>query len=216
MKKILSIILVIMMLGVYSTAVEATLSEETYETNFTYSSLIIDWEKNGYPDYITYIYHSGSWNETGNEGNAVLTYETWEIGLYNATQNDIDYIVSLFPNNYEITFKECSVNYASRHKIVNEINALKDEHIKYVMIMNNSEQIVVLVDKLSLNKYSEILPEKYGEIISVEEFSEDNVRAEGLYTNVIYVSFFMVAVILAFVLIYYLKRRHSSSQNTQP
>lgn len=108
------------------------------------------------------------------------------------------------------------MNYTSRRKIVNEINALNDKNIKFVMIMNNSEQIVVLVDKHSLYKYSEILPEKYGEIISVEEFAEDDVRAEGLYTNVIYISIFMVAVILAFVLIYYLKRRHSSSRNTQP
>jgi uncharacterized cysteine cluster protein YcgN (CxxCxxCC family) len=171
--------------------ISASIYNGIYGTNTSNVPLISEWENSGYPEYITYIYESGGWRDEKD-----VIYKSWEIGVYNATQEEKYYIISLFPNTCVINFKECSLNYSARIKIMNDIIALNDNHIKSVKLVKNNEQIYVLVDKGYVNKYSELLTGQYSKFINITDESGITIEQKSNF----YYQFIFIVIIFIFMI----------------
>ena len=197
MKRVLSVFLVTLMFVLCPSVAAAT--------HFDFDSAILEWDRIGYPEYITYIYHL---NET-----------EWEIGVYNAAQENMDYIKSLCPEGCVVNFKECSLNYSSRRQIANEIMDMKDKRIVLIALMNNSEKILVLVDEKNVDKYTRLLGEKYGEVVSVEKHGLDvaELKDDGIMKALCIICACLAAVgaLLAIAFVYYKRKRRLASSNTE-
>lgn len=122
------------------------------------------WAKNGYPDDISYAYEAGG--EMFEDGTQV---SFWEIGIIDGNENRKQEIVDMFSADCLITFTDCKYSYNQREAVYNEIQASTDDNIHGVIMVQNSEVVMVEVSEEHLKEYADKFNQKYGSFVVVAD-----------------------------------------------
>ena len=120
------------------------------------------WERNGYPDNVSFACIVG--DEVLEDGTAI-TY--WEIGIVKTNESSKQEILDMLSPNCIITFRGCTYSHNQGEAVRNEILAMNDEKIIDVVLMGNSDGVLVIVQEDSVAYYTGILSAKFGDIVSV-------------------------------------------------
>ena len=160
-------------------------------------------EKNGYPDYLSFICNvAGAINgydpTSEEEYQPKITY-WWDVGVVNATPEqkaEIQALVDrLYPIENELTFIDCTYSYAERKALIPEIletvkKLFPELPVKDVSLIRNTEQIGVTIDTAVIDEEPievEMLREKlyaiYGDIVFVSEYA---VTTDDVYDDEFY------------------------------
>jgi len=131
--------------------------------------------KNGYPDYISYAFNSGSeWLSSENGADAVAWYH--EVGLTDMSEENQQAVLAVAAENCYVRFYQCTWSYNERKAVYDELCALG---INAVM-GRNTENIYVYVD--DIDEYAE-LEKRYGGmvVLSDEAFAGFDYTITGEY-----------------------------------
>ena len=120
------------------------------------------WERNGYPDNVSFACVVG---DGVLEDGTAITY--WEIGIVNTDEASKQEILDLLSPNCIVTFRGCAYSHNQGEAARNEILAMNDEKIIDVVLMGNSDGILVIVSEDSVAYYRETLSARFGDIVSV-------------------------------------------------
>ena len=120
------------------------------------------WVMNGYPEYISYAYNAGG--ELRDDGTSI---SYWEIGLVNADETIKKAILDLVSPNCRVTFWNCNYSYNQREKAFNEIYASRNDIVRDVAMLLNSEAVFVEIAEGYEKEYARKFIEQYGTFVVV-------------------------------------------------
>lgn len=120
------------------------------------------WAQNGYPNNISFAYEAGG--EMLDDG---ISISYWEIGVVNADEAAKQEIADLLSQNCRITFRDCTVSYAQREAVYNEIYTSRNDIVRDVLMLRNSEVIMVEIADGYEKEYAQKYIEQYGVFVVV-------------------------------------------------
>jgi len=120
------------------------------------------WEMNGYPDNISFAFEAGG--EMLEDGTSVAY---WEIGIINADEASKQEILDLLSPDCLVTFRDCRYSYNQRKAAYNEIYASRNDIVRDVLMVRNSQDVLVEIADGYEKEYARKFIEKYGAFISV-------------------------------------------------
>lgn len=120
------------------------------------------WAQNGYPNNISFAYEAGG--EMLDDG---ISISYWEIGVVNADEAAKQEITDLLSQNCRITFRDCTVSYAQREAVYNEIYTSRNDIVRDVLMLRNSEVIMVEIADGYEKEYAQKYIEQYGAFVVV-------------------------------------------------
>ena len=120
------------------------------------------WEVNGYPDNISFAFEAGG--EILEDGTSVAY---WEIGIINADEASRHEILDLLSPNCRVTFRDCQYSYTRRKAAYNEIYASRDDIVRDVLMVRNSQNVLVEIADGYEKEYAKKYIEQYGAFVVV-------------------------------------------------
>ena len=120
------------------------------------------WEANGYPDNISFAFEAGG--ETLDDGTIIAYYE---IGIVNSDEIVKQEILDMVSPNCRITFRDCTYSYSQREAAFNEIYASRDDIVLDVVMLRNSQNVLVAIADGYEKEYAQKYIEQYGAFVSV-------------------------------------------------
>lgn len=167
------------------------LTEGMTNTDEMMEELLTEWDTNGYPDNVGYVYYD---NDSGK----------YIIGLVNADESSKNEIKSMLPASENLIFETATYSYNDllkvQDKIEKEMDAQTDEtrDIHSVAIGELGEngkepRVIVGVDKSSFDDYTKKFETLYGDMVYVEvggpgveeSTTEQDINRMWLYTTFI-------------------------------
>lgn len=162
------------------------------------------WAENGYPDDISYAFEAGG--EMLNDG-TILSY--WEIGVVNASQERRQKILDLLAPSCVVTFFDCTYSYHQREAAYNEISLMEDTAIHQVIMIRNTEIVVVEVDKQHVQEYADRFANQYGSFVVVSDgadIAKDDTTQTSAADSTACIWFVSVIPLIGIAIALYLKR----------
>ncbi len=123
--------------------------------------------KNGYPNFISYIFAVDKFI-TDEAGNIAVIYEA---GLTELTQENKDYILDLAAEDCYVEFFQAKYSYNELDAIQQEIRELKDDNIAAFLAYDFVD--VTVFDYELFGEYNKLFTEKYGDRVTVTVASDD-------------------------------------------
>lgn len=132
------------------------------------------WEKNGYPDYVSYAFAAGG--EMTADG-TICTY--WEIGLVDAGETQKQEILSLVSPDCLVEFKNCLFTHAQKQTAYDALTELAetDKNILEVIFIRNDDSVWVAVPEELTKEYAKYLIRDLGLGAVVSVTDEDSINA---------------------------------------
>lgn len=131
------------------------------------------WEKNGYPDYVSYAFESGGgWTDGA-------VYSHWEIGLVNADETQKQAVLDLVSPSCLVEFKNCLFTHAQKQTAYDALIQLAktDRNISEVIFIRNDDSVWVAVPEELTKEYAEYLIRDLGLGAVVMVTDEDSLNA---------------------------------------
>ena len=131
------------------------------------------WEKNGYPDYVSYAF------ESGGEWSDGAVYSHWEIGLADADETQKQAILDLVSPNCLVEFKNCLFTHAQKQTAYDTLTELAetDKNILEVIFIRNDDTVWVAVPEELTKEYAKYLIHDLGLGAVVSVTDEDSLNA---------------------------------------
>jgi len=120
------------------------------------------WAENGYPENISFAFEAGG--EMLDDGTSVAY---WEIGIVKADEASKQEIIDLLSPSCRITFRDCTFSYKQREAAYNEIYASRNDIVRDVLMVLNSELVMVEVADDFAKEYAMKYVEQYGWFVLV-------------------------------------------------
>jgi len=124
------------------------------------------WDENGYPENVSYAFEGGG--ELLDDGTVV---SWWEIGVVGLDENSKNAILNLVSPDCRVTFYDCQYPYSQREAAYNEILAQskEDSNILNVVMVSNTEAVIVGIAEGYEKEYAAALILKYGSFVTVTD-----------------------------------------------
>jgi len=133
------------------------------------------WTENGYPGNIAYAFEAGG--QVEDDDITISVY--WEIGIVNGDDSAKQAIVDMFAPTCLITFFDCTIPYAQREVVFNEIYTSRNEIIRDAVMIRNNETIMVDIADGYEKEYAQMYIEKYGAFVGVTNDINAGYKLEG-------------------------------------
>ncbi len=121
------------------------------------------YDANGWPEQLSFAYHSGGELRDG------MVYAYWEIGLVGGDEAARQAVLSLAAPTCLITFRDCSYSHAERVAAYEALLARQDGNLLQVILIQNTQNVLVVVPQKVLQRYTRELTEEFGDLIRVTD-----------------------------------------------
>jgi len=114
------------------------------------------WQSSSYPSDVSYAYCTGT-----TDGIA-----QWEIGLVGADAERHKELRAQFPS-CNLTFTECVASFSERTAILTDILSSGEEGIISGVLLQDSEEILILAENSKASRYASLYQREYGSLVIV-------------------------------------------------